>query len=178
MAAGCVCIPAKIRQPQQGPEANAPHAAHEGPFLGVETVRKTPFMSGQMQGFVLTGIIGFLENRYIVSPASVQKGIFIRIQGIDFQPDDLKVVPCNLAGLPNVGDCGMAAAFACKYQDFLQAGCCNGLHFLLNLFRVKHGTPDLVLTVKPTVNTVVFAVIGNIDGCEHLDGVAKMFSCL
>ena len=134
-------------------------------------------MACQMQGFVFIRIIGLLENSYIICTAFVKICILIRIHRIHFKTYHLEIFPGNLAGFSDIFYIGFGFAFTGKDQDFLKAGFCNSCHFLLNLFLIQLCTADLVVAVKSTVNTVIFAVICNVDRCKHTDTVSKMFSC-
>ena len=134
-------------------------------------------MACQMQGFVLIRIIGLLENGHIICTAFVKICILIRVHRIHFKAYYLEIFPGNLAGFSDIFYIGFGFAFTGKDQDFLKAGFCNSCHFLLNLFLIQLCTADLVVAVKSTVNTVIFAVVCNVDRCKHTDTVSKMFSC-
>ena len=115
-------------------------------------------MACQMQGFVFIRIIGLLENSYIICTAFVKICILIRIHRIHFKTYHLEIFPGNLAGFSDIFYIGFGFAFTGKDQDFLKAGFCNSCHFLLNLFLIQLCTADLVVAVKSTVNTVIFAM--------------------
>ena len=69
----------EIVKPQQGAEAHAPHAAHQGPLLGIDAVGENPLVPGQMEGLVFIRIIGFLEHGHIIRPALVKISVFIGV---------------------------------------------------------------------------------------------------
>ena len=134
-------------------------------------------MACQMQGFVLIRIIGLLENGHIICTAFVKICILIRVHRIHFKAYYLEIFPGDLAGFSDIFHIGLGFTLTGKDQDLLKAGLGNGCHLLLNLFLVQLCTADLVVAVKSTVNTVIFAVVCNVDRCKHTDTVSKMFSC-
>ena len=171
----CKGIFAKIVQPQQCCKADATHTTSNGTFLCIETIRKDPLVTCQMQSFVFIGIIGFLKNSHIIRPALVKILIFIRVHRIHFQTDDLEVFSSGLAGFPDVFHVGFCTAFSRKYQDLLQASLSDSFHFPLDLFFVETCAPDFIMAVESTINAVVLAVVGNVDRCEHTHAVTEIF---
>ena len=128
-----------------------------------------------MKGFVFVGIVGFLKNGDVVGTALVEISIFIRIYRINFQADDAEIFPGDLTGISNVFDSGFGTAFSGKNQDFLKAGGGDGCHFFFDFIRGKLCPADFVVAVETAVNTVVFTVVCNVNGCEHVNTVAEMF---
>ena len=66
MVSGCKSIFSEVIQAKQSAKADTTHSTHQCTFLCINTIREDPLMAGKMQGFVFIGIIGFLENGYIV----------------------------------------------------------------------------------------------------------------
>ena len=176
MIACCESVLAEVIQTQQCGKTNTTHTAFQGTFLSVQTVRENPLVSCQMQGFVFIRIVCFLENRYIIGAAFMEICVFVGVDRIDFQTDDFEIFLCNFAGFPDVLYCGFAAAFSGKNQDFPQSCFGDGCHFFIDFFFVQLGTVDFIMAVETAVNAVVFAVVGNVDRCEHVYTVTKMLS--
>ena len=112
-------ILAEIVQSQKGAEANSPHSSHNSSFLSIKPVGEDPLMSGQVEGFVFVGIVGFLKYRNVVCAALVKVGVFLGIHGINLKTDDPEIIPGDFTGFSNVFYRGFAAAFSCENQNFL-----------------------------------------------------------
>ena len=132
-------------------------------------------MTCQMQGFVFIGIIGLLENSYIICAAFMKICVLIRIHRIHLKTDYLEIFSSDLTGLSDIFYIRFRFALSGEDQDLLESGFCNGCHFLLDLVCIQLCTADLVVAVKSTVNTVVLTVICNVDRCKHADTVSEMF---
>ena len=172
------CIFAEIIQSQKGTEADTAHSAHQSTFLCVQTIWENTFVSRQMQRLIFIGVIGLLENGYVVGSAFVEISIFVRVHRIHLKADNPEIFPGDLTSLSNVFHVGFGTAFTGQDQNLLKSGFSDGLHLFFNLFRVKHSTIDLVMAIKTAVNTIIFTVIGNIERCEHVNAVAEMLPCL
>ena len=131
-----------------------------------------------MKLFILIRIIGFLKYGHIVCAALVKISIFVCIYRIDFQSYHTKIFPRKLTRLSNIRYVTLTAAFSCKDQNLLHTAVCNDLHFFFNLLHGKLHAADMVIAVKSTVHTVIFAVICNIQRRKEIHGVSEMPSCL
>ena len=69
-------------------------------------------------------------------------------------------------------------ALSRQNQNFFQPCFCNSRHFLFHFLLIQPHSMNLVTTVKPAVNTVILAVIGNVKRGKQGNGIPKMFSCL
>ena len=165
---------AEIIQTQKGRETNTAHATHKRALLGIDAVRENPLVAGQMQGLVFVRIVSLLEYGHIVRTAFMQISVLIRIHGIDFHANYLKILAGNLAGLADVFDSRLAAALTGQNQDLLQTGLGNRSHLLIDLFRIQHSPLDFVVAVKSAVDAVILAVIGYIQRREDIYGISEM----
>ena len=48
---------------------------------------------------------------------------------------------------------------------------------MLYLFHIQFHTVNMVVTVKSTIHTVIFTIIGYVKRCEEIYCIAKMFAC-
>ena len=167
----------EIRKSQQSREGHAPHTAAESPFLSVESVRPHPFVAEKMKGFVFVGVVGFLKDRHIVGATLMEICVFVGVDGVDFQSHHAEVFPRQFAGFANVLYVAFGPAFTGENQDFLHAAVGDDLHFMLDLFHIQFHALDLVIAVETAVNAVVFAVVGNVEGREKINGVAEVLAC-
>ena len=163
-----------VIQAEEGREADAAHAAEDSPFLGVEAVWEYALMAGQVQRFVLVGVIGFLENRDVVSAAFVQVGVFIGIDRVDFHTDDAEVLAGDFDGVADVVHIGHMAAFTGEHEHLFQAGLGDVGAFLVELFVVQAGPDDFVVAVEAAVDAVIFAVVGEVDRREQVHCIAEV----
>ena len=164
----------KVGQPQQGGEGHPPHPAPEGALLGVEAVGPHPLVAHQVQGLVLVGVIGLLKNGDVVGPALVEIAVLVGVDGVDLQPHHAEVFSGQLAGLADIFHIALGAALSGEDQDLLHAAVRNDLHLVLDLRHVQLHPLDMVVAVEAAVDTVVFAVIGDVQGGEEIDGVAEV----
>ena len=104
----------------------------------------------------------------------MEVGVFIGVHGVDFDPDDLEILPRELAGLADVFDPGVVAAFAGEDEDLLEAGFGDLGVFALDFAEGEAGAVDFVVAVEAAVDAVVFAVVGDVDRGEEGDGVAEV----
>ncbi len=91
------------------------------------------FVACQMKCFIFIGIIGLLEDSYIISATCMQIRILIRVHRIDFKSDHFEIFSCDLAGISDIFHCGFVSAFSGQDQNLLQACLSDRLHFFFNL---------------------------------------------
>ena len=135
-------------------------------------------MAHQMQRFVFVRIIGFLENSDIIRTAFMKVLIFIHIDRINLKTYISEILAGQFTGLTDVFHITHMSALACQHQDFLNTGICNDFHFMLDFLHVQFLAVNMVITVKTTVNAIIFTVIGNIKRCEKIHTVAEMVTAL
>ena len=174
MEAGGQGVLAEVRQPQQGGEANAPHPAHQGPFLGLEPVGPDPLVAHQVQRLVLGGVIRLLEHGHIVGAARPEIAVLVAVDGVDLQPHHAEVLPGQGAGLADVLHAAHGAALAGEDQDLLHAGVGDDPHLVLDLLPVQLHALDVVVAVEAAVDAVVLTVVGDVQGREEVDRVAEV----
>ena len=133
VVSGCKCILSEIIQTQQCTKSYSAHASFYGTLLGVDTIRIDTFVACQMKCFIFIGIIGLLEDSYIISATCMQIRILIRVHRIDFKSDHFEIFSCDLAGISDVFHCGFVSAFSGQDQNLLQACLSDRLHFFFNL---------------------------------------------
>ena len=68
-----------------------------------------------------------------------------------------RVLAASSRGAAGVSGCGPEGSS--QYKHFLQTGIRNRLHLLLDLLFVQFGTADVIVTVKPAVNTMILTII-------------------
>ena len=131
-------------------------------------------MAHKVQGFIFVRVVGLLEDRHVVDAALVQIPVFVHIDRVDFDPDVAKIPAGDFDSFADVADIGVFAALAGQQEDLLHAGLRDDLHFVLDLLEGELFAADVVVTVETAVNTVVLAVIGNVDGGKNIDRVSKV----
>ena len=104
--------------------------------------------------------------------------VILCIRRIHLQSDNLKVFPCYPARLSNVSHIRHLRTLPCQDQDFLQAGSADLFHLPFNPSHIQSGTADLIVTVKPTVDTIILTIIGYIQWGKHDNRIAEMPSRL
>ena len=166
----------EIGKPKQSGECNASHAAAKRALLRVKAVRPDALVTKKMKRFVFVGVVGFLKNGDIVRAAFVQIAVFVCIYRIDFQSDHAEILPRELAGFANVFDVALSAAFAGEKKDLLHSALCDDLHFVFYLFHAQLHAADFVVAVKAAVDTVIFAVIRDVQRCEHIYRVSEVLA--
>ncbi len=177
MQGACQCILTEIRQSEQRRKSYAAHAAHQRTFLCVKAVRPYSFVSEQVQSFVFFGIIGFLKNGHIVRTAFVEILVFIGIDGIDLKTDHTEILSRQLTSFTDVFHITLSTALACEYEDLLHTAVSNNPHLFFDLFHGKLHTVNMVIAVKSAVNTVIFTVVGYVQGSKEVHCVTEMLAC-
>ena len=163
-----------IVQSQQRAEAYAAHPAAQGPLLRVQPVGENALVSGQVERFIFIRVVCFLKYRYIIGAACMKICVFIRIHGIDLQPDYFKIFSRDPARFSDILHRGFPPAFSGEDQHLLQACLVDRGQLRFNLLKIELRAPYFVVRIESAVNTVIFTVIRDIDGCEHRNGGAEM----
>ena len=122
-------------------------------------------------------IVGFLKHRYVVCTAFVKVLVFIGIDRIDFKSYHTEILSCQLAGFTDIFHVALASALTGKDQDFLHTAVGDDLHLFFNLLHTELHAVDMVVTVKTTIDTVILAVVGYVQGSEQIHGITKMLTC-
>ena len=133
--AGGQGVLAEVRQPQQGREAHAPHAAHQGPLLGLKPVGPHPLVAHQVEGLIFVRVIGLLKHGDVVGPARPQVAVLVAVDRIDLQPHHAEVLPGQLAGLADVLHPAHGPALAGEEEHLLHAGVGDHPHLVLDLLK-------------------------------------------
>ena len=68
----------------------------------------------------------------------------------------------------------LGAALSGEDQDLLHAAVGDDLHLMLDLRHIQLHPLDVVVAVEAAVDAVVFAVIGDVQGGEEIDGIAEV----
>ena len=131
-------------------------------------------MAHQVQGLVLVGIVCLLKNGDIVGPALVEIAVLVGVDGVDLQPHHAEVLPGQLAGLADIFHIALGAALSGEDQDLLHAAVGDDLHLMLDLRHIQLHPLDVVVAIEAAVDAVVFAVIGDVQGGEEIDGIAEV----
>lgn len=166
-----------IVETEESGEADAAHAAENGSLLRVEAVREDPFVSRQMQCFILIGVVRFLENGDVICAAFMEKPVFIDVYGIDFDADDAEILTGDPDGIADIGDVRHMTAFAGEHEDFFQSRDGDVPTFPVQFVVRQAGALDLIMRIETAVNAVIFAIIGEIDRREEIDGIAEVAAC-
>ena len=174
MKACCQGIFAVIGKAQQGRKRHTAHAAHKGALLCVETVGPDTLVAKQVEGLVLVGVVGLLEDRDIVDAALMQISVLVNIDRIDLDTDIAKIFARDFDGFSDVLYVGILAALAGEDEDLLHAGLRDHLHFVLDLFKGELFAADLVVAVESAVDAVVLTVVCNINGCKNIHRIAEV----
>ena len=119
-------------------------------------------MAGQVESLIFLRIVSFLEHGHIVNAAFVEITVLIGVDGVNFHTHHAEIFSCELAGFTDILHITLRTAFAGKDQDLLHPGIGNDLHFIFNLLHIQLHAVDMVITVEAAVNTVVLAIIGDI----------------
>ena len=176
MQCACQGILPKIGQTEKCGERHTSHAAAECPFLCVETVRPHTLVTEQVELFVFVGVVSLLKYRHIIRAAFVEIPVFLRIDRINLKPDHAEILPCKFTGFADVFHIALTSALTGQNQDFLHTAVGNDFHLMLDLFHVQFHAADVVVAVESAVDTVILAVIGNVQRCEEIDGVAEVLA--
>ena len=119
-----------------------------------------------------------MKHGDVIYAALVQIGVFVDVERIDFDADNAEVLAREFDCFADVFHRRHSAALAGQQQDFLQAGCGDSLKLLLDFIHVELGAADFVVAVEAAVDTVVFAIVGDVQRGEHLHRVAEMLARL
>jgi len=167
-------VTAEVRKSKQSGESATAHAAHKGSFLRIKAVREHALVTEQVKLFVTLAVVRFLEDCHVVDAAFVQVLVFVDVYRVDFDAHELKVFAGELASFADVFDAALCAAFAGQQQDFFHAAIGDDLHFVFDLFHRKLHALDVVVAVKAAIDTVVFAVVRNIERSKQINVVAEV----
>ena len=134
-------------------------------------------MPHKMQCFIFICIISLLEYSYIIHSTFMEIFIFIYIHRIDLNADITEIFPGDFYCFPNIFHIRISPAFSCKDQYLFHAGLCDHLHLMLDLFTGQLLSADVIVAVKTAVNTVILAVIGNVNRSKNVYRIPKMVFC-
>ena len=108
-----------------------------------------------MKRFVFDGIIRFLEYCNVVGTTFVEIRILVGVDRIDFHADVTEVLTGDFNGIANIVYVAHLRAFAGEHEDFFHACLSDVFTFSVQFFVTEAGPLDLVVRIKPTVDTVV-----------------------
>ena len=131
-------------------------------------------MAGQVERFVLVGIVRFLEDGDVVGAAFVEVGIVLGVGRIDFHVDDPEVLTSDFDGVADVFDVAHLGTFTGQHDDFFDARVGDVFAFLMELFVVQAGPFYFIVRVKAAVDAVVVAVVGKINRGHDGNVVAEV----
>ena len=131
-------------------------------------------MPHQMQGFIFVRVVGLLEHGHIVHAALVEIPVFVHIDRINLDADIPEILPGNLHRLADIVHIGPLSAFAGENQNLFHPRFGDDLHLMLHLFQGELLPADIVIAVESAVDTVILAVVGDIDRREDVDRIAEM----
>ncbi len=131
-------------------------------------------MPHQMKRFVFIGMIRLLKYCHIIDAALMKILIFVHIHRVNLDSDVFKIFLRNFHCFPDVLHIRICAALPCQDQNLFHACSGNDLHFMLDLFKRQLFPPDIVVTVESAVNTVILAIICDIQRCKDIDRISEM----
>ena len=100
--------------------------------------------------------------------------VVCHIHRIDFEADVLEIFPCELAGVADVFDAALRLALARQNQDFLHAAVSDDLHFMCDFVMRELEALDVVVAVETAIDTVILAIIRDVERRKEIDRVAEM----
>ena len=109
----------------------------------------------------------------------MEVAVLVGVDGVDFQPHHAEVLPGQLAGLADVLHRSLMERLS-PVSSRISSMPLSAMisHLVLDLFHGELHPVDVVVAVEAAVDAVVLAVVGDVQGGEQVDRVAKVLSGL